>query len=85
MMLWIVSNFTSNNTRTEMTKDEASVAFIIYIVVIALLGVGMLVVPEISETGNITQGRNEGIIFCSEKPKECAIEYQYIKLVEAQK
>jgi hypothetical protein len=40
---------------------------------------------ETSETGNITQGRNQGIIFCSEKPKECAVEYSYLKLKETQK
>ena len=70
---------------TEMTNDEPSVAVIIGPIVIALLGVGMVMGSEISETGNITQGRNGGIIFCTEKPKECSLEYQYLKLKETQK
>ena len=45
-----------------MTNDEPSVAVIIGPIVIALLGVGMVMGSEISETGNITQGRNEGIL-----------------------
>ena len=64
-----------------MTNDEPSVAVIIGSIVIALW-VGMVMGSEISETGNITQGRNEGIIFCTEKPKECSLEYQYLKLKE---
>ena len=69
-----------------MNNYEAPYGIIALIVAFAIFaGVGILVVSEIPETGNITQGRNEGIIFCSEKPKECAVEYQYIKLKEAQK
>jgi hypothetical protein len=68
-----------------MTNDETPVGVIIFIVAIALFGVGMLMGSVISETGNITGGRNEGIVFCTEKPKECAVEYSYIKLKEAQK
>jgi hypothetical protein len=33
----------------------------------------------------ITEGRTQGIVFCSEKPKECVVEYSYIKLKETQK
>jgi hypothetical protein len=69
-----------------MTNDETPIGVIIFIVTIALFGVGMVMMGSVvSEKGNITQGRNEGIIFCSEKPKECAVEYSYIKLKEAQK
>ena len=69
-----------------MTNDETPIGVIIFIVAIALFGVGMVMMGSVvSEKGNITQGRNEGIIFCSEKPKECAVEYSYIKLKEAQK
>jgi len=28
----------------------------------------------------LTQGRNEAIIYCIEKPKECKIQYDYLKL-----
>ena len=52
---------------------------------IALFTSGMGLGTGLSANGNITKGRNQGIIFCAEKPKECAIEYQYIKLKEMQK
>ena len=68
-----------------MTNENAPFEFIALIVAIVLFAGGMVMGSEISETGNITQGRNEGIVFCSEKPKECAVEYQYIKLKETQK
>ena len=51
---------------------------------VAIFG-GMAIGLGISENYNITEGRTQGIVFCSEKPKECAVEYQYIKLKEAQK
>lgn len=67
-----------------MTIDE--IFFIIGLfVAFAIFAGGAIMGSETSETGNIIQGRNEGIIFCSEKPKECAVEYQYIKLKEVQK
>jgi hypothetical protein len=31
------------------------------------------------------KGKNEGIVYCVEKPKECKISYEYIKLQENQK
>ena len=68
-----------------MTNDEAQVGVIIFILVIIFFVAGTVVGSGTSETGNITGGRNQGIVFCSEKPKECAVEYQYIKLKEAQK
>lgn len=68
-----------------MIDDNTPIGVIIFILAIALIGVGMAMGSAISETGNITQGRNEGIIFCSEKPKECKIEYTYLKLKSNQK
>jgi hypothetical protein len=38
----------------------------------------------LSEKGNIDRGRAEGIIYCTEKPKQCAIEYKYLKLREVE-
>lgn len=64
-----------------MIEDNTRIA----IIAIALFTSGMSMGSVLSANGNITKGRNQGIIFCTEKPKECAIEYQYIKLVEAQK
>ena len=68
-----------------MTDENAPFEFIAIIVAIVLFAGGTVVGSEISETGNITQGRNQGIIFCTEKPKECAVEYTYLKLKETQK
>ena len=68
-----------------MNNYEAPYGVIFGFIAIALFTSGMGLGSVVSETGNITQGRNEGIIFCSEKPKECAVEYSYIKLKEAQK
>lgn len=68
-----------------MIEDSTPFGIIALIVAFAIFGLGMIMGSETSETGNITQARNQGIIFCSEKPKECAVEYQYIKLKEARK
>ena len=68
-----------------MIYYNAPIGIIALIVAFAIFAGGSIMGSETSETGNITQGRNQGIIFCSEKPKECAVEYSYIKLKEAQK
>ena len=33
----------------------------------------------------LENGKNEGIVFCMEQPKECKIQYDYLKLQENQK
>ena len=66
-------------------NDETPFGIIALIVAFAIFAGGAIMGSETSETGNITQGRNEGIIFCSEKPKECKISYDYLKLQENQK
>jgi len=70
-----------------MTNNNAPIGVIIFGVGVIIFGVatvifaaGMGIGSAISETG-----RNQGIVFCTEKPKECAVEYSYIKLKEAQK
>lgn len=72
-----------------MNNYEAPYGVIFGFIAIALftsgMVTGMVMGSEISETGNITQGRNQGIIFCTEKPKECKIEYTYLKLKSNQK
>ena len=67
-----------------MIRDEPPIGIIFTVICVSLFGLGWVISSEILETG-ITQGRNEGIIFCSEKPKECAVEYTYLKLKETQK
>ena len=68
-----------------MTEDETPFGIIALIVAFAIFGGGVIMGSEISETGNITEGKNQGIVFCMEKQKECTVEYQYIKLKETQK
>ena len=70
---------------TEMIRDEPPIGIIFTVICVSLFGLGWVISSETSETGNITQGRNQGIIFCTEKPKECAVEYTYLKLKETQK
>ena len=57
-----------------MIRDEPPIGIIFTVICVSLFGLGWVISSETSETGNITQGRNQGIIFCSEKPKECAVE-----------
>ena len=68
-----------------MIEDNTRIGIIFTVICVSLFGLGWVISSEISETDNIIQGRNEGIIFCTEKPKECAVEYSYLKLVAAQK
>ena len=70
---------------TEMIRDEPPIGIIFTVICVSLFGLGWVISSEILETDNITQERNEGIIFCSEKPKECKISYDYLKLQENQK
>jgi hypothetical protein len=52
---------------------------------IVIFASGIVVGSELSESNNINIGRNQGIMLCSEKPEQCKIEYQYLKLKENQK
>ena len=62
--------------------DPMGIVFAGFIVVFAG---GMVVGSGIMKPEYITEGRTQGIVLCTEKPKECAVEYQYIKLKETQK
>lgn len=52
---------------------------------IVIFALGIVMGSELSESNNINIGRNQGIMLCSEKPEQCKIEYQYLKLKENQK
>lgn len=60
-------------------------AFFVFLLLIGMLAVGFLAGAVMTEPHNIKSGRDQGIIFCTEKPQECKIEYSYLKLKEAQK
>jgi len=67
---------------TEMSyhDNDFLFGFAVVIFIIAISVGGMIIVSEITKQDNITKGRSEGIIMCSEKPKECKTEYDYLKL-----
>jgi len=65
--------------------ESMFVGFMTGFIVIAGAGVLMAIGAVISEKGNIERGRNAGIIYCTEQPKQCATEYNYLKLKEAKK
>ncbi len=68
-----------------MRWDDDPIGFGILFFAICIFLFGGAVGSGIMKPTYITEGRNQGIIFCSEKPKECAVEYSYIKLKETQK
>jgi len=63
-------------------NNDFPVGIIFTIIFIVIFVAGMSVGSEITEQDNITKGRNEGIILCSEKPTDCKTEYDYLKLKE---
>jgi hypothetical protein len=68
-----------------MRWDDDPIAVGIVLFVIGILVFGGGVGSGIMKPIYITEGRNQGIVLCTEKPKECAVEYSYIKLKETQK
>jgi hypothetical protein len=65
------------------TEEESVFAGIMAgFVLIATSGTSMCLGVVLSEKGNIERGRNSGIIYCTERPKQCATEYNYLKLKE---
>jgi len=70
-------------TRTE--EESMFVGFMTGFIVIAVSGILMCLGAVLSEEGNIKHGRNAGIIYCTEQPKQCATEYNYLKINEVKK
>ncbi len=68
-----------------MRWDDDLIEFGILIFAIGIFVFGGAVGSGIMKSNYITEGRTQGIVFCSEKPKECTVEYSYIKLKETQK
>jgi len=61
-------------------KDDFLFGVFVVFVTIEMFVGGMIIGSGITEQDNITKGRNESIILCSEKPTECKTEYDYLKL-----
>jgi hypothetical protein len=65
--------------------DERFIGFMIGVAIGGYSAMLMSMGAVLSETGNIDRGRDEGIIYCIEKPAQCATEYKYLKLKEVKK
>ena len=54
---------------------------------LASVVVGVIIISSTSVgfDEGVKKGRDDGIIFCMEKPKECKTTYDYLKLQENQK
>lgn len=57
-------------------------SFIIPVLSIIIFFGGMVVGAGISKDGYVLEGRNQAVILCIETPKDCKIEYDYLKLKE---
>jgi hypothetical protein len=68
-----------------MSDDNAVLSGIICIVFLASIGVTLLVGRSYGFGDGVVDGKNQGIVFCMEKQKECKISYDYLKLQENQK
>jgi hypothetical protein len=61
------------------------VGFMTCLLVFVVSGMLITIGATLPMEGNIERGRNAGIIYCTERPKQCATEYNYLKLKEAKK
>jgi len=68
-----------------MNDDGLGLGFIIATAIIVTIFVVGRAGAILGEGSAIEKGRNQGIIFCSEKPDQCKVEYTYLKLKENQK
>lgn len=57
----------------------------IILAVIATIGTMFLLGSTIGYDYGVDEGKNQGIVYCMEKQKECKIKYDYLKLQENQK
>jgi len=55
------------------------------VAVFASVGVFFLLGSRFGYDDGVVKGKNDGIVYCVEKPKECKIAYDYLKLQEKQK
>ena len=53
--------------------------------ILATVAVAFLLGSRFGFDDGMVKGKNEGIVYCIEKPKECKISYEYLKLQENQK
>jgi hypothetical protein len=68
-----------------MNDDNAVLSGIICIAVLATSAVVFLIGVRFGFDDGVVDGKNQGIVFCMEQPKNCKISYDYLKLQEKQK
>ncbi len=64
---------------------EDNVIGAVLLAILASIGVFFLLGTRFGFDDGLEKGKNEGIVYCIEKPKECKIQYYYLKLQENQK
>ncbi len=67
------------------SSQEKFIGFMIGVVIGGYSAMLINIGAVLSETCNINRGRDEGIIYCTEKPAQCATEYKHLKLKEVKK
>jgi hypothetical protein len=68
-----------------MNDDNAVLSGITCIAVLASSAVVFLTCVRFGFDDGVVDGKNQGIVFCMEQPKNCKISYEYLKLQENQK
>jgi hypothetical protein len=68
-----------------MNDDNDVLSGIICIAVLATSVFVFLIGVRFGFDDGVVDGKNEGIVFCMEKQKECKTTYDYLKLQEKQK
>jgi hypothetical protein len=53
--------------------------------IVASIGTSFIIGNSFGYDDGLVDGKNEGIVFCMDKPKECKTTYDYLKLQENQK
>jgi hypothetical protein len=65
--------------------NDDNVMGALLLAVLATIGVAFLLGTRFGFDDGVIKGKNDGIVYCVEKPKECKIAYDYLKLQENQK
>jgi len=53
--------------------------------ILATIGVAFLLGTRFGFDDGVVDGKNDGIVFCTEQPQKCKYSYEYLKLQENQK
>jgi hypothetical protein len=67
---------------TRIEGESMFVGFMTCLIVLVVSGLLISIGATLPVKGSIERGRNAGIIYCTERPKQCATEYNYLKLKE---